>query len=414
MTWNDLGAAWPAFSPQVRRGFIVAMADTFRMLWQSGADLEELPPAAWLFRMDGPQCLTQPPGALLIESSSPAPVEKICGILAAWRALARPLPGDRACLRFLITLLRPLGLRGEQVRFAARTVERLCRKTTTEIAGSVYLRHLEGDTTPAQRPANGLVGVWRPSPTVHPLELEEAIRRLLADPAAEDLKRSRINRVVRGCLFGRDVVVKQYLLTRPAQRFKYRWRQSRARRAWAAGLTMQQLGIGTPEPLGLLEVFANGVATECFVITCYIEDAIPAYYWVRERCAPQDGSVRRRFASDLRREFEALYDAALYHGDMKLTNILLQYPDDAERRRFLWTDLESMLAGLHPGRHRMIRNLVQLNGSLGTWVPQSDRLRFIARLARRFPWLRRRATLRRMDAWTQRRLNREDAGTCGP
>jgi hypothetical protein len=238
---------------------------------------------------------------------------------------------------------------------------------------------------------------------------------LSADAAPERLlKQSRLNRTFRASLFGRDVVIKRFDLPTLRHRVKYWMRSSRARRAWAAGQTLTAVGIPTPPPLGFIECSTRGWPAASYALTGFFPEAIPARRWVKARLHRQSPAFRDAFGHDLRSILLALYRRRIYHADTKTNNLLVLAPDAPERRRFSWIDLECVQFGIPPTRRRVLRNLVQLNGSVGSKLAEADRMAFLHGLAGEFPWVADEHIAQAIRRRTLERLDREVRGRCGP
>ena len=103
----------------------------------------------------------------------------------------------------------------------------------------------------------------------------------------------------------------------------------------------------------------------------------------------------------------------MYHADTKTLNMLATQ-DEAGAYRLWWIDLDAARPGHIASRREILRNLVQLNGSVRSWIPEEDRLAFLRDLAWDYPWLRHRDVPGRLRAWTERRLRKEILTRCGP
>jgi Ser/Thr protein kinase RdoA (MazF antagonist) len=98
---------------------------------------------------------------------------------------------------------------------------------------------------------------------------------------------------------------------------------------------------------------------------------------------------RRAFIGSLARFLGRLLDMGIVHRDMKACNIFVL--DDG----FRLLDVED--TGFHaPGEEDLLAMLVQLNTSVPRRIKATDRLRFLLRLARVFPFDKKR-TLRRVS-----------------
>lgn len=279
-------------------------------------------------------------------------------------------------------------------------------------AARVYRGILAEASREADRSRGRLRGLWRGGPAAGAADLERAIAAAEAAPG-KILKSGPRIRVLRATLFGRDALVKRYDLSRLSDRAKYLFRPSRARRAWAAGRALARLGIPTPEPLGFLEVYAGPVAVRSYAITAFMPDARSARKWIKPWFARQSPPFREAFRQELLETLLTLYRKGVYHADTKAANLLLRAPEDPARRAFFWIDLECVKFGVVPTRHQIVRNLVQLNGSLGSKVSEDDRMAFLRDMAAHYPWLMKPDVAPRIRAWTRRRLLKELRLWCG-
>jgi len=255
-----------------------------------------------------------------------------------------------------------------------------------------------------------LTGFWADDPSVSPESLFQAVEQMLADPQTRPVKQDRRAASWCGELWGRQVFLKRYLILTLEDQLKYLLRVSRARRYWAAARVLTEAGFGTPRALGYLEIRRGLRPVASFVISRW--HPLPdGRRWLEDsRGAGAD--KRRRFAAALWEQLRRLYANRIYHRDTKLTNLLV---DDALGRiAILWTDLECVGLYVSPTRHRIIRNLVQLNGSLPPWVPAAERRWFLELAARDYPALAAPSAARRIHRWTARRLEKERRTGCGP
>ena len=208
---------------------------------------------------------------------------------------------------------------------------------------------------------------------------------------------------------GAKIVAKWFIPKRLDRQIK---RKSRAQRAWAAARTLQAVGLPTPKPLGLLR--ADGAS-------CYVAEWRAGGQTARQLIKPHRGrpkmhlaptALRRDIADELLRLLFDLEDHGLYHGDTKAGNLLLE--EDAEgRRHYFWVDLESLRPCSRTSEHRHMKNLIQLNGSIGTKISREDRMAFLAAFAERHAWALKPKVAADIENMTRRRLRREVSGQCG-
>lgn len=253
----------------------------------------------------------------------------------------------------------------------------------------------------------GQAGVWL-DPSVELAELAEAIVRLETAPGRL-LKSSGVSRVVRGSLLGQPVILKRHFATRGWKQVTNRFRPSRARRCWATSTTLREGGIACSPAIGFFEEAGQSV-----VLFAQEPDAVPARRWIKAWLHQREAGDRVRFTEDLADAFMDLYRHRVYHADTKTSNMLVRHPDDPAQRTFLWIDLACVRFGVTPTRRRVLRNLVQLNGSVGSKLSEADRRAFLVSLSGRFPWVLAPEVCDRIRDRTMTRLQRELSGTCGP
>lgn len=257
--------------------------------------------------------------------------------------------------------------------------------------------------TSPSAPVPGLRGCWAPDPNRTPDELARAFDAALRDGATV-LKESRTIRVLRLRLFGEDTLAKVYRLPTPLLRLKYLFRASRAARAWSAAQALIARGLATPAPLGLLERRQGLWPAESIYFSRYIDGALDAQQWLGRHYAAWTPDQRARAARMLEDYLLAFYRNGMCHGDTKASNILVERDAPPEQApRLMAIDLECVDPRHGATRHRVVRNLVQLDGVLVQVMDPADRRRFFERMAETYPWLRSSAVQRKINAWTERR-----------
>lgn len=256
-------------------------------------------------------------------------------------------------------------------------------------------------------PHGTIHGYWDPQPTIRPGELRDIVQHAESDPQTKIIKRGSRNHVLQATLRGENTLIKRYDFTSWRQRLKYIIRPSRGRRAWAVAHTMIHFDIPTPRPLGFLEIRRGPFPLRSYSITAFLEEADSARKWIKPYYHRQSASMRKSIRGQVAALLLNLYEHGIYHADTKSSNMLLAHPLDEHKRAFYWIDLECVQCGVVPGRHQVIRNLVQLNGSLGSNVSDEDRLAFLHDLAGKYPWLPGAKIERKIRRWTRRRLEKE-------
>jgi tRNA A-37 threonylcarbamoyl transferase component Bud32 len=276
-------------------------------------------------------------------------------------------------------------------------------------ARRLYRTHLRPAARTERWNGSVVCGIWKPDPAVSSAALARQVETVIESGRLRSLKKGNRITVRQGSLLGEDAVLKEYRLQTPVDTLKYALRHSRARRYWAAARTMEELGIPTPEPLGYLEYIRHGIPVCSYVFTRFIADSVPSRKWIEPRFADQPPERRKALREELLEALLTLYRHGIYHRDTKLSNLMLREPDadQLDGTRFMWIDLECVQCGVAPTRHQVTRNLVQLNGSLGTHIRDDDRCAFLEDLSRVFPWATSKATKQKIRRWTKKRLDKE-------
>jgi hypothetical protein len=335
---------------------------------------------------------------------------RLVRMLGQWRSETLGRVTDRDALRFGLRLFEGEPVDRHGLRHCLREIERTSSSFDTQRARAFYLDRLRDGRSPDGGPR----GVWVPDPAVTTTALAAALHSLDEDPGALVVKRAASSSVVRISGFlGREVFVKRYEVRGAGRMIRSLWAASRARRAWAASNTLSFLGVPTPEPLGFFEEHRPGEPRRSYFVTAAVRDGLPMSRWLRRHYPSLPAGERVRLRAGLLGSLLSLYHRGLYHADTKTQNLLVAPAGDPGERTLLWTDLEHLRPGSSPTRRQIVRNLVQLNGSLRRHVPESDRIAFLRVLARRYPWLLAPSVSRRIRSWTRRRLLKEARTRCG-
>jgi hypothetical protein len=151
---------------------------------------------------------------------------------------------------------------------------------------------------------------------------------------------------------------------------------SPARRAARAAERLAALGFATPRVCAAVEGLAAGFVSRSFFLTFDVEGAVTAdRRWEalrRAGAAGRDG--RRVLARALGALYARLHAAGVYHNDLKDVNVLVGGAPAAPDLTLL--DLERVAIGTRPvAERRRVKNLAQLDRTLGRAASRSDRLR---------------------------------------
>ena len=205
---------------------------------------------------------------------------------------------------------------------------------------------------------------------------------LFARPGCELIKDQKKIKVARLRLEIRGGARSVYLKRYNAFSWRYRlgslWLPSGAGRSWAGASLLLKAGFHTGLPLAAVECRSWGMLTKSF----YLSEEIPAsntadLYW-REGLVPLGGPAgfrrRRSFLKLLAGLFGALHRRSIYHNDLKDANILVCSGNGGFDESFYLLDLEGIRRYRRLNRRRRIKNLVQLNRTLGRFLRKPERL----------------------------------------
>ncbi|MBF8275218.1 MAG: kdkA 1 [Candidatus Brocadiaceae bacterium] len=177
---------------------------------------------------------------------------------------------------------------------------------------------------------------------------------------------------------GKLVCVKEYRYPSAFKKCFYPFFRSPAWNAWFAAHGLIAADVLTPKPIALIEEKRTGMIKKSFLITEGIFDCRPCYKYIRNTFGNREKEVafpvKRRFAACLAASFRQLHDAAIYHGDLKESNIIVRELPDAWD--FYYIDLDRVYFNKNITRRRKIKNLSQLNASVHDYFTRTDRLRF--------------------------------------
>lgn len=148
---------------------------------------------------------------------------------------------------------------------------------------------------------------------------------------------------------------------------------SRARRTIRGASILRQAGFAHPKLIAAFEQRRRGSITASYVLVEYLRRPK-----ILSRVALADGHDfhwRRVISARLAQVIRDLHRAGCYTRDLQETNLMLETQGSAPT--FYFTDLEDFRRVRRvPWRFRL-RNLVQLDRSIGQFVSRSQRLRFL-------------------------------------
>jgi len=151
-----------------------------------------------------------------------------------------------------------------------------------------------------------------------------------------------------------------------------------ASRSWAGAGILLRAGFSTGRPIAAVECRSWGMITKSF----YLSEEIPgsrtadAYWRDVLRAASGREGLRRRltFLKELANLFRSLHESHIYHNDLKDANILVSAGGAGREESFYLLDLEGIRRCHCLSRRRRIKNLVQLNRTMGKFLRTTEKL----------------------------------------
>ncbi len=214
----------------------------------------------------------------------------------------------------------------------------------------------------------------------------------------------------------RSVVVKCHQLTHWRRRADALLHGSPARRAWYGAQLLQTHGFPVPQPLAVVEKRSAGLVRESVYISQALSYPPLSDYW-RESAPHWSVAQRRLFLRELALFVRSFHETGLYSGDLRDANLLVeecQDPPGSEphgpRWQFYLVDLDRLKYDPSLTLRRRVKNLVQLDRTLGRRARQTERLFFLyTYLGPPLPSAKQRRALLKTLLSVRRRKDREYA-----
>jgi tRNA A-37 threonylcarbamoyl transferase component Bud32 len=165
-----------------------------------------------------------------------------------------------------------------------------------------------------------------------------------------------------------NLILKQYLNRSFSDIFKNCLLPCRAERAFKAGLMLERNGFLSPQIVAVGKKVCMGFRTRNFLITGKIKDAVSLPELLNKNI-----SQRHQLIEQFGRTVGTMHGKNIFHGDLRLGNILVKSADDNFVFYFLDNERTRKFWNL-PDRRR-VKNLVQIN-MLRDGISNADRMRF--------------------------------------
>jgi serine/threonine protein kinase len=179
----------------------------------------------------------------------------------------------------------------------------------------------------------------------------------------------------------KSVYVKQHNAVSIRHRLGSLFCKSSALRSLCGAATLLQEGYATARPVTAVEYRRWGVLTKSFYVSEEIAGAKTITdYWREGLVARKDseGRVkRRRFLTKLACLFKSLHEKGIYHNDLKAANILVLDKGPVSEEALNLIDLQGVRRCYYVSRRRRIKNLAQINRTLGNYLTPKEKLTFL-------------------------------------
>ncbi|HXV83530.1 MAG TPA: lipopolysaccharide kinase InaA family protein [Candidatus Binatia bacterium] len=179
----------------------------------------------------------------------------------------------------------------------------------------------------------------------------------------------------------RTAYLKRYNAFSWRYRFGSLFRSSGALRSLKGAAILAESGIRTARPLAAVDSRSWGMLSRSFFLSEEIENGKTVDLYWREELLTIKGKEglrrRRRFLRGMGELFDSLHRQAIYHNDLKDANILVRPDSNGSSEHFYLLDLEGIRRYQKLSWRRRVKNLVQLNRTLGQYLGATDKLRLL-------------------------------------
>jgi serine/threonine protein kinase len=233
---------------------------------------------------------------------------------------------------------------------------------------------------------SGAQSIW-----IEPLMAETELLSLLTNPdelldqaACEIIKDQRKIKIGRLAVTLNERQTTLYIKRYNAFSWRYRigslFMRSASLAALRGAAILTESDIAVAPPLAAVELRRCGCLEESFFVSEEIAGGITVDDYWRKQLVPIPGREgyrhRRHFLSALARLLSRLHRRKIYHNDFKDANIVVSASSPGDEKFFL-LDVEGVRRCWYVSGRRRLKNLVQLNRTLGKLLTQADKLFFL-------------------------------------
>jgi tRNA A-37 threonylcarbamoyl transferase component Bud32 len=179
----------------------------------------------------------------------------------------------------------------------------------------------------------------------------------------------------------KSVYVKQHNALSFRHRLASFFCQSAALRSLSGAATLLKEGYATARPIAAVDYRRRGVLIQSFYLSEEIAGAKTiSDYWLKELLSLTgiEGQLKRRAVlRNLARLIKSLHERRIYHNDLKASNILALDRGPAAGDMFSLIDVQGVRKCFYLSKRRRIKNLAQLNRTLGNHLSKTQKLFFL-------------------------------------
>lgn len=228
-------------------------------------------------------------------------------------------------------------------------------------------------------------------------------------PRSRVLKQDRGTTVMLVPLSSGTVVIKHQRLRTWRRSGDALWHGSPARRSWHGAQLLQTHGFPVARPLAAVEQRVAGTVRESWYCSEALLTQVPLDAYWRDHQRQWTRAQRRVFLQSLAEFLRTFHAAGLYAGDMRDANLFVE-SDGELHWKFYLVDLDRVLHYKKLSQRRRLKNLVQLERTLGRRASASERMFFLHHyLGHPLPSRAQRHALTRRLLRLRRRKDREYA-----
>lgn len=139
------------------------------------------------------------------------------------------------------------------------------------------------------------------------------------------LKAGRSCTVIKARIGDREMVVKRYNIKNLTHRARRMFRASRAVMCWRTAQKLRLFGVNTARPIAYIEKQKLGFKLACYFVMEYIPGDHALQYFEDNQ---QDHQKSKQMIQRIAHLLKSFYETEISHGDLKITNLLVDKNDE--------------------------------------------------------------------------------------